>query len=40
MQKSFIVGPMEDNCGVSSKLLDWARKSDQVVMTGMVEELR
>ncbi len=35
--KLFIVGPMEDNCGVSSKLLDWARKSDQVVMTGMVE---
>lgn len=35
--KLLIVGPMEDNCGVSIELLDWARKSEQVVMTGMVD---
>lgn len=35
--KLLIVGPMEDNCGVPVELLDWARKSAQVVMTGMVD---
>lgn len=35
--KLLIVGPMEDNCGVPTKLLDWARKSEHVVMTGMVD---
>ena len=35
--KLLIVGPLEDNCGVPTELLDWARKSDQVVMTGMVD---
>lgn len=35
--KLFIVGPMEDNCGVPAKILEWARKSEQVVMTGMVD---
>ena len=35
--KLLIVGPMEDNCGVLVELLDWARKSEQVVMTGMVD---
>lgn len=35
--KLLIVGPMEDNCGVPVDLLDWARKSEQVVMTGMVD---
>lgn len=32
-----IVGPMEDNCGVPVEILEWARKSEQVVMTGMVD---
>lgn len=32
-----IVGPMEDNCGVPAEILEWARKSEQVVMTGMVD---
>lgn len=35
--KLLIVGPMEANCGVSVELLDWVRKSEQVVMTGMVD---
>ena len=35
--KLLIVGPMEDNCGVPTELLEWARKSKQVVMTGMVD---
>lgn len=35
-----IVGPVEDNCGVSIELLDWARKAKQVVMTGMVDGLK
>lgn len=35
--KLFIVGPMEDNCGVPSEILEWAKKSSQVVMTGMVD---
>lgn len=34
--KLFIVGPMEDNCGLPVELLDWARTSDSVVLTGMV----
>lgn len=32
-----IVGSVEDRCGVSTEILDWARKSDQVLMTGMVD---
>ena len=35
--KLLLVGPMEDNCGVPVKLLDWARESEQVVMTGMID---
>lgn len=35
--KLLIVGPAEDHCGISSDLLDWARRSEQVVMTGMVD---
>lgn len=35
--KLLIVGPMEDNCGVPAEILEWARKSKQVVMTGMVD---
>lgn len=32
-----IVGPMEDNCGISTELLEWTRKSKQVIMTGMID---
>lgn len=35
--KLLIVGPMEANCGVPVELLDWVRKSEQVVMTRMVD---
>ena len=38
--KLLIVGPMEDNCGVPTEILEWARKSEQVVMTGMVDGSR
>ena len=34
--KLLIVGPMEDGCGVPAEILEWARKSNQVVMTGMI----
>ena len=35
--KLFIVGSMEDYCDVPVEILEWARKSEQVVMTGMVD---
>ena len=35
--KLLIVGPMEDGCGVPAEIFEWARKSKQVVMTGMVD---
>lgn len=35
--KLLIVGPVEDGCGVPAETLEWARKSEQVVMTGMVD---
>lgn len=35
--KLLIVGPVEDNCGVPSEILEWARNSKQVVMTGMID---
>lgn len=35
--KLLIVGPVEDNCGVPSEILQWARNSEQVVMTGMID---
>lgn len=35
--KLLIVGPMEDDCGVPAEILEWARKSNQVVMTGMID---
>lgn len=38
--KLLIVGPLEDNCGVHNEILDWARKTDQVVMTGRVDDSR
>lgn len=38
--KLLIVGPVEDNCGVSQDVLDWARGSRQVIMTGFVDEKR
>lgn len=38
--KLFIVGPVEDNCGIDTELVSWARKSQNVVMTGMVDGSR
>jgi glycosyltransferase involved in cell wall biosynthesis len=35
--KLLMVGPLEDNCGISKELIDWARNSKQVVLTGMVQ---
>lgn len=35
--KLMIVGPVEDNCGISQELIEWVRQSKQVVMTGMVD---
>ena len=35
--KLLIVGPFEDNCGVPADLIAWARNSNQVVMTGMID---
>lgn len=35
--KLLIVGPFEDNCGVPAGLIAWARNSNQVVMTGMID---
>lgn len=35
--KLLIVGSMEDNCDVPADILEWARKSEHVVMTGMVD---
>lgn len=38
--KLLIVGPVEDNCGVPLKILDWARNSKQVIMTGIVNNAK
>lgn len=35
--KLMIVGPVEDNCGVGQELIEWARQSKQIIMTGMVD---
>ena len=35
--KLLIVGPVEDNCGIPVEILEWARESTQVVMTGRVD---
>lgn len=35
--KLLIVGPVDDNCGLPEELLAWARSSEQVVMTGMID---
>lgn len=35
--KLFIIGPVEDNCGISSDLIAWAHKSKNVIMTGLID---
>lgn len=35
--KLLIVGPVDDNCGLPEELLAWAKGSEQVVMTGMID---
>lgn len=32
-----IVGPVEDDRSIPAEILDWAKKSEQVIMTGMVD---
>ena len=35
--KLLIVGPFEDNCGIAPELVQWAKTSDHVKLTGLVE---
>lgn len=35
--KLFIVGPVEDSCGIDSQLIAWARQSRNVIMTGIID---
>ncbi len=35
--KLLIVGPIEENCGINSQLLQWAQNSEQVISTGLIE---
>ncbi len=35
--KLLVVGPVEDNCGVPQELIDWANNSNNVVLTGRVD---
>ena len=34
--KLMIVGPVDEDCGVSKELLTWAKESDRVILTGSV----
>lgn len=36
--KLFVVGPMEEDCGVDGAVLQWAEQSSQVILTGNVKE--
>lgn len=35
--KLLIVGPVDDGCGLPGDILNWAKESAQVVMTGMID---
>lgn len=35
--KLLVVGPVEDDCGVSQEIIDWANASDNVVLTGKID---
>lgn len=35
--KLMVVGPLEDNCGIDISLVEWAKCSEQVVFTGLIE---
>lgn len=35
--KLLVVGPLEENCGISQSLIEWAEKSPNVILTGKVE---
>lgn len=35
--KLFIVGPVDDDCGIDREFIDWAKTSENVVFTGMVD---
>ncbi len=32
-----IAGPIEENCGIESSLLEWIKASDKVILTGQIE---
>lgn len=35
--KLFIVGPMDDNSGIDESLISWAKNSENIILTGMVD---
>lgn len=35
--KLFIIGPMENNCGLEPSLISWVENSPRVIMTGIIE---
>lgn len=35
--KLMLVGPLEDNCGIKEELIEWAKNSDKVISTGMID---
>lgn len=35
--KLFIIGPIDNKCAIDKGLIDWAKKSKKVVLTGMIE---
>lgn len=36
----FIVGPVDDNCGINPSIINWAKNSSNVIMTGMIDGQR
>lgn len=37
--KLLVVGPLEDDCGVSQEIIDWANASENVILTGKVDNV-
>ena len=35
--KLLVVGPLEDNCGLPQEIINWAKTSENVVLTGLVQ---
>lgn len=38
--KLLIVGPLDDGCGIDCKAIDWAKTSENVVFTGMIDGMQ